>query len=388
MNKDKSLGQDGITSEFYQRFWPRLVPILVEVYTNIFYTGQLADTMKNGLITLIYKKKGDPNDLKYWRPITLLTADYKILSKMLTSRLNNYINELLNPFQSSGSKERDILNNILNLQTILEYVKENNEDLAVISLDNEKAFDRIEQNFINKVLVKYGFHTNFLRWFSILYSNITSQVIVNGKLTPKFNIERSVRQGCPLSMLLFVLSLEPLISRINNNNFIKGIKIPNIKEQIKSLQHADDLTALVTTDRSYQELKCENEAYSKVSGSKINDQKTEILKKGNFETLEKEYIKEDIKVLGCMYGNINNLNYKLKIDKLKQKVENWNFVRLNICDKVIAIKTYFIGLFQYQMRAFKMSRHFYEKYKFDTFYLFVEFKSRKNWKENLNARKT
>ena len=46
-----------------------------------------------------------------------------------------------------------------------------------------------------------------------------------------------------------------------------------------------------------------------------------------------------------MYGNNNNLNHKLKIDKLKQKVENWNFVHLNICDKVIAIKTYFISLF-------------------------------------------
>ena len=196
----------------------------MEVYTNIFYTGQLANTMKNGLITLIYKKKGDPNVLKYWRPITFLTADYKILSKILTSRLNNCINELLNPFQSSGANERDILNNILNLQTILEYVKENNEDLAVISLDNEKAFDRIEQNFINKVLVKYGFHTNFLRWFPILYTNITSQVTVNGKLTPKFNIERSVRQGCPLSMVLFVLSLEPVILRIDNDSLIKESK--------------------------------------------------------------------------------------------------------------------------------------------------------------------
>ena len=62
-----------------------------------------------------------------------------------------------------------------------------------------------------------------------------------------------------------------------------------------------------------------------------------------------------------MYGNNDNLNYKLKIDKLIQKVENWNFVRLNICDKVIAIKTYFIGLFQYQMRAFKMSDTFMKK---------------------------
>ena len=98
--------------------------------------------------------------------------------------------------------------------------------MAVISLDNEKAFDRIEQNFTNRVLIKYGFHINFLRWFSILYTNITSHVIVNGKLTPKFNIERSVRHGCPLSMLLFVLSLEPLILKINNNNLMKGIKVP------------------------------------------------------------------------------------------------------------------------------------------------------------------
>ena len=68
-----------------------------------------------------------------------------------------------------------------------------------------------------------------------------------------------------------------------------------------------------------------------------------------------------------MYGNNDDLNYKLKIDKLKQKVENWNFVRLNICDKVIVIKTYFIGLFQYQMRAFKMSETFMKKINFILF---------------------
>ena len=68
-----------------------------------------------------------------------------------------------------------------------------------------------------------------------------------------------------------------------------------------------------------------------------------------------------------MYGSNTNLNYKLKTDKLKQKVEHWNFVRLNICGKVIAIKTYFIGLFQYQMRAFKISDTFMKKINFILF---------------------
>ena len=93
LNKDKSAGQDGITSEFYQQFWPKLTHILKEVYIEILENGELSPTMKNGLITLIYKKKGDPSVLKFWRPITLLTVDYKILSKILTTRLSKHMND-------------------------------------------------------------------------------------------------------------------------------------------------------------------------------------------------------------------------------------------------------------------------------------------------------
>ena len=211
LNKDKSSGQDGLTSEFYQTFWPRLVPILKEVYLNTSNEGSLSKSMRNGLITLIYKKKDDPNDLKYWRPITLLTVDYKILSKILTNRLSKWMNDIINPYQSSGSSKRDIINNILNIQTILEHVNQNNEDLAIISLDNEKAFDRVEINCVYEVLKKFNFHTDFLQWIQILYKNITSQVIVNEKMTSAIHIQRSVRQGCPLPMLLFVIPLEPLI---------------------------------------------------------------------------------------------------------------------------------------------------------------------------------
>ena len=217
LNKDKSAGQDGITSEFYQQFWPKLTHILKEVYIEILENGELSPTIKNGLITLIYKKKGDPSVFKFWRPITLLTVDYKILSKILTTRLSKHMNDLLNPYQSRGPKERDIINNILNIQTILEYAEQNHESLALILLDNEKAFDRMEQNFVYKVLEKYNLHPNFIKWSKLLYKNITSKVIVNGKLASKFNIERSVLQECPISMLFFVLAAEPLISKMNNN---------------------------------------------------------------------------------------------------------------------------------------------------------------------------
>ena len=356
LNKDKSPGQDGITSEFYQQFWPKLTHILNEVYTEILQNGELSPTMKNGLITLIYKKKGDPSILKFWRPITLLTVDYKILSKILTTRFSKHMNDLLNPYQSSGPKERDIIDNILNIQTILEYAEQNQESLALISLDNEKAFDRMEQNFVYKALEKYNLHPNFIKWSKLLYKNITSQVIVNGKLTPKFIIERSVRQGCPISMLFFVLAAEPLISKINNNQLIKGIKLPNLNKPIKTIQHADDLTAIITSNQSYPELHKEIITYNNVAGSKVNTDKTEILKKGNFDYIEDQYVKNNIKLLGCIYKDGKDINYKPKLIKLKNKIADWKYVQLNIFDKVTAIKTYFIGLFQYQLRAFKMSK--------------------------------
>ena len=277
ISKDKSPGGDGIIAEFYQCFQHRLIPILQEVYNNIWLEGELTESMKNGIIQFIFKKKGSITDLKCWRPISLLTIDYKILTKILANRLKSCIHDLVNPFQTSGVKGRDILDNILNLQNIIQYAKSKDLKIAFISLDNEKAFDRIKHSFIIKVLEKYKFPNYILKWIKTIYSNITSQVMVNGQLTPKIAIKRSVRQGCPLSMLLYILCLEPLISKIQSDNLIQGLRIPNGNQEIKSIQHADDMTVIVTKEMSYKILNNETKDFGNISGSKINVDKTEIL---------------------------------------------------------------------------------------------------------------
>ena len=123
LSKDKSPGGDGITAEFYQLFQNRLIPILQEVYNNIWLKGELTESTKNGIIQLLFKKKGPLTDLKCWRPISLLTIDYKILTKILANRFKLCIHDLVNPFQTSGVKGRDILDNILNLQNVIQYAK-------------------------------------------------------------------------------------------------------------------------------------------------------------------------------------------------------------------------------------------------------------------------
>ena len=194
MNLNKSPGSDGLTAEFYKTFRTQLTPILTELFNNSFFQNFLPPDFKLGIITLIFKNKGSPDEIKNWRPISLLNLDYKILTKTFTLRLKQNITNIINDFQSCGPN-KSIINNALNLKTIIQYNKQNDQNYAIISLDQEKAFDRIEHNFLKIVLKKFNFPDNFIKWFSILYTDIESKILVNGTFTSTFKIKRSVRQG-------------------------------------------------------------------------------------------------------------------------------------------------------------------------------------------------
>ena len=127
LNKNKSPGDDGLTPEFYIKFCNQIVSYLAELYNNIYFSGNLAHSMKKGIITLIYsmkkgiitliyKNKGYVSEIKNWIPISELNLDYKILTKLLANRLRCITDEILNPLQTSGSKGRNILHNVLNIK--------------------------------------------------------------------------------------------------------------------------------------------------------------------------------------------------------------------------------------------------------------------------------
>ena len=255
----------------------------------------------------------------------------------------------MNQFQSSGIKQKSIINNTLNIKNIIEYIESNENEGILISLDQEKAFDRVEHNYLFKVLEKINFNGNFIKLIKIINKNIKSKILVNNKLTTEINIERSVRQGCPLSMLLYALSLEPLINAINKNNYIKGIKIPNLLDEIKSIQHADDTSVIIENEVSYKYVNREYKDYGKVSGSKINDQKTEVFlignaKERNLNEIPKEYIKDTIKVLGIKFGeNEQKENFENLLNEIKIILDKWKNYSMNLIEKTIIIKTYAIS---------------------------------------------
>jgi hypothetical protein len=230
---------------------------------------------------------------------------------------------------------------------------------AMVLIDQEKAFDRIEHNYIEMVLEKFGFGEKFRKWTEILYNRITSRVQVNGAVTDKFEIQRSVRQGCPLSMLLYVIPIEILSIKIRKNNQIEGLKIPNLKDEIKMLQHADDCTNFIKDPKSFKHLEKEYEKFGKASRSKINHDKTEILKKGNWRGnhpgLPPHYVKPRVKALGIYFGTNEEIeNYKQIIEKIKKSTEIWAHTPLNIMERAQVAKTYLYSNINYILKSTDM----------------------------------
>jgi exonuclease III len=135
----KSPGGDGLPIEFYFRFRTKLIPILHKLYICCCRRNGLNYSMNHGIISMLYKNKGDRNERKNWRPITLLNVDYKILSKILTTRLKTVIGTLVHMDQSCAVPGRDIFDGIFTIYNIVENANINNDNLILLLVDHIRA---------------------------------------------------------------------------------------------------------------------------------------------------------------------------------------------------------------------------------------------------------
>ena len=168
--RGKSPGPDGFSAEFYCRFWASLGPLLLKVADECFADGILSDSMQGSATHLIYKKRGNIADLKNWRPISLLNVDYKIISKAITSRLSRVIGSIVHPDQTCSVPGRSIASNVVLIRDVLDYIERTDETAILVSLDQEKAFDRVDRSFLSYLLVRFGFGPNFCKWVSVFYN--------------------------------------------------------------------------------------------------------------------------------------------------------------------------------------------------------------------------
>jgi exonuclease III len=343
---EKSPGNDGLTHEFYKNFWEDIKEPLVSSYNEALENGEMCISQRRGVITLLPKDGKDQRLLKNWRPITLLNNDYKYLSKCIAQRCRDILPYIIGMDQCGFVKGRLIGFNILRLLDIIEGCKEENINGLLVNIDIEKAFDSVSWRFLYKALEYFNFPIPFIKWIQCLYKGAEVCTMNNGHTSKYINIGRGMRQGCPLSPILFVICIEIMSLYIQNTTKIEGIKVGQ-ENHIISL-FADDTSFFIKPEKENLETLFDClELFGKVSGLIVNVEKTELFTLGNTKAEEippiyKNQIKESVKVLGCKIHNsieeTINTNYNEAFDKMLKAIDFWGKKPLSLTGKINMIK--------------------------------------------------
>ena len=330
-----------------------------------------------GWMCPIYKKK-ERDQVKNYRPITLLNTDYKLLTKSLSIHLASHIHSMIHPDQTGFIPKRTIFDPIRLCQSMCAYADFMEEDGTIIALDQEKAYDKIDHHYLLETLKKFQLPDKFIRTVHSLYENAETAVIINGVISSPFKVSRGVRQGDPLSCLLFNLAIEPLACMLRNAQELSGYNIPGIAQKIIVSLYADDTTIYLSKTDSYADLLKILDKWCTASSAKFNIEKTEVIPTGTElhrqrvistrcinptdPPLPQEIrIAEDgsaVRNLGAWIGNgIKEVEpWEPILDKVRTTLQRWNKGHPTLDAKRHVVQMFAGGMTQFLTKAQGMPR--------------------------------
>ena len=353
-------GPDGFTMDFYKKFSNKLAPILLEVFNEALEKKALPLTLTQATITLLLKKGKEPTECGSYRPISLLNQEQKILAKVLALRLEAIIAQIISTDQTGFIKGRHLFFNIRKLLNIIHTSNSLLPPEAVISLDAEKAFDRVEWPYLFSVLRKFGFGETFVSWIQLLYSNPLASVNTNSLHSSFFRLARGTRQGCPLSGLLFAIAIQPLSIALKESQTIQGIT--RYGKEYKTSLYADDLLLYIKNPiQSIPAAEKLLKEFGSFSGYKVNLKKSICFP---INTADQQIQQKDtafqLSHLGFTYLGINitpkfsllyDANFVPLIRNIKDDLQRWSNLPLSLAGRVQCVKMTIFPKFLYLVQC-------------------------------------
>lgn len=280
MHNCKAPGIDGLPVEFYKALWPCIGIDLLAVLRESLEEGCLPLSCRRAVITLL-PKKGNLREIGNWRPVSLLCCDMKILSKALAMRLRKVIGQVVHTDQSYCIPDRSIFDNITMVRDLMTVSGNLGVSVGLISLDQQKAFDRVEHDYLWSAMGSFGFSSTFISRVRAIYCNIESLLKINGHLSAPFKVKRGVRQGCPMSGMLYSIAIEPLLQKLRSE--LSGVSFPFCTERFFLSAYADDVTVFVNGRDDINVLKNIVSDFNLLSSAKVNWGKSEAVWVGEWE---------------------------------------------------------------------------------------------------------
>jgi hypothetical protein len=301
MKVNSAPGPNGFGVSFFRSFWEILKGDMFALFEDL-HKGYLDIKRLNyGVITLVPKVK-EANTIKQYRPICLLNVDYKWITKTLTNRLVPVAKRIIGPNQTGFVKGRNILEGVVILHEVIHELRRSKSQGVILKIDFEKAYDRVRWVFLEQVMIGRNFHPKWISWIMDTVRGGKVCINVNGERSKYFRTYRGLRQGDPLSPLLFNLVADVLgvmLNKAANRGHIKGVLDNLIPGGITHIQYADDTVIMVDgSDQSITNLKLILYCFEWMTGLKINYHKSEVFVFG-YSQLDKERLAN---MLNCTLG--------------------------------------------------------------------------------------
>ena len=364
----KSPGPDGFNFNFIKENWEVMKDEIVEALALFHVTGSIPRGCNASFVALVPKVR-DPVKLEQYRPISLVGALYKIISKVLAGRIKKVLPLIIDESQSAFLKERGILDNVLMANEVVEDLKRGGRTGLCLKVDFEKAYDSVRWEFLYEMLHRMGFHSRWIMWIQGCLESATVSVLVNGSPTEEFKPSRGLRQGDLLAPFLFIVVTEGLAGLVRQavkNNLLTGISIGRNEVAISILQFADDTLFLCEDSfTNVLTLKAILRGFELASGLKINFHKSKIAGVNvpsssidcYTETLNCEQMSISFTYLGIEVGG-NPRKKKFwdpVLEKLKSRLSVWKGRFLSMAGRICLLKSVITAIPLYYLSLFRAS---------------------------------
>ena len=392
---DSSPGPDGIPYSYLKHYWEVIGPVLLSSWHYSLANNELPNSHQVSYLRLIPKVGKDPRVISNLRPITLSNTDHKLITKTYARKLTGIVGNVVGGEQTAYIPGRLINDNIRAMLSTIDLANlDDAVDGVLVSLDAKKAFDSVDHRYIKDCLRAFGLAC-FVPIFDVLYKDLKSQIIVNGKTIDGYKILKGVKQGDALSCVLFILCMEPLIKNIKSNvdiNRVESRLLPITLPKVYGF--ADDISvAAKNSERGVQAIFSEYEQFTKVSGLHLNANKTELLCFNKARRFNQQFrvtylgtqhvltAVERIKINGILFTQDpeirENVNVMSAIEAMERLLLTWSTRRLTLLGRILIVKTYAISKLIYIMQSLMLSERSYKAV------IKVIFKYM--WNKNLNA---
>lgn len=241
----KAPGANGLHVGFFQYYWVDAQPLVCKEFFQIFEARKVPEYLDETLITLT-PKCSSPESFNSYRLISLCNTIYKVVTKIIVGRLRPFLNKLISPIQTVFIPGRRDLDNVVIAQEFIHSLdnKKGKKGSMAIKVDLAKAYDRLEWNFIHKVLKAFHLPSNLIELILSCISLSSISILFNGGKLDTFKPTRGICQGDPPSPYIFLFCRDYLGSLIEKECMEKNwtsLKASQSKMEISNLFFADDL---------------------------------------------------------------------------------------------------------------------------------------------------